>query len=154
DLFGFGAPEPVRIEFWGDEIASIRPFDILDQRSSGDLERVDVLPVDLRAAAAGEPATPRSLLDVLARDAVIVELAGSTPQDEFLRTWNQVRHLHQAELRRGGSPESPEALFLMPDRASAALERFPRLRVRAHGEVEIRFAAPAAESIDRDMGAL
>jgi hypothetical protein len=37
DLFGFGAPEPVRIEFWGDEIVSIRQFDILDQRSSGDL---------------------------------------------------------------------------------------------------------------------
>src|SRR5690606_25051284 len=47
DLFGFGAPEPVRVEFWGDEIVSIRQFDILDQRSSGDLRSVDILPVDL-----------------------------------------------------------------------------------------------------------
>jgi hypothetical protein len=38
DLFGFGAPEPVRIELWGDEIASIRQFDILDQRSTGELK--------------------------------------------------------------------------------------------------------------------
>src|SRR5688572_17136586 len=48
DLFGFGAPEPVRIELWGDEIASIRQFDILDQRSTAERQSVDVLPVDLR----------------------------------------------------------------------------------------------------------
>src|SRR5690606_464640 len=29
DLFGFGSPDPVRIEFWGDEVVSIRRFDIL-----------------------------------------------------------------------------------------------------------------------------
>jgi transcription-repair coupling factor (superfamily II helicase) len=46
DLFGFGAPEPVRIELWGDEIASIRQFDILDQRSTASCT-VDILPVDL-----------------------------------------------------------------------------------------------------------
>jgi transcription-repair coupling factor (superfamily II helicase) len=47
DLFGFGAPEPVRIELWGDEIVSIRQFDILDQRSTAEVRSVDVLPVDL-----------------------------------------------------------------------------------------------------------
>src|SRR5512143_997388 len=46
DLFGFGSPEPVRVEFWGDEINSIRAFDILDQRSTGELQVADVLPVD------------------------------------------------------------------------------------------------------------
>src|SRR5687768_10457312 len=48
DLFGFGAPDPVRLEFWGDDIISIRAFDILDQRSTNDLVQVDILPVDLR----------------------------------------------------------------------------------------------------------
>ncbi|HET6231556.1 MAG TPA: hypothetical protein VFE05_15895, partial [Longimicrobiaceae bacterium] len=33
DVFGFGAPEPARIEFWGDEVESIRYFDILSQLS-------------------------------------------------------------------------------------------------------------------------
>ncbi|MBR9990125.1 MAG: hypothetical protein KFH98_10235, partial [Gemmatimonadetes bacterium] len=51
DLFGFGAPEPVRIELWGDEISSIRQFDILDQRSSGELRSVDILPVDLSSGS-------------------------------------------------------------------------------------------------------
>src|SRR5690606_4903587 len=49
DLFSFGSPDPVRIEFWGDEIASIRTFDILDQRSTGELAEAHVLPVDFRA---------------------------------------------------------------------------------------------------------
>ncbi|NJD10961.1 MAG: hypothetical protein FIB01_11190, partial [Gemmatimonadetes bacterium] len=44
-LFGFGAPDPIRIEFWGDEIESIRRFDILDQRSSAELGGADILPV-------------------------------------------------------------------------------------------------------------
>jgi len=34
DVFSFGTPDPVRIEFWGDEITSLRHFDILDQRST------------------------------------------------------------------------------------------------------------------------
>ncbi|MCX6156039.1 MAG: transcription-repair coupling factor [Candidatus Kapabacteria bacterium] len=33
DLFPFGRDNPLRIEFWGDEIESIRDFDVLSQRS-------------------------------------------------------------------------------------------------------------------------
>ena len=155
DLFGFGAPEPARIEFWGDEIASIRRFDILDQRSSGDLERIDVLPVDLRQVGTLESErTRRSLLDVLARDAVLVELAGSDPHEEFRRTWTQVHHLHEAELRRGGTPEAPETLFLPPDEADAAIERFARVRIVRHGDVDVRFDTREVEPVDRDMDTL
>ncbi|MGH7480954.1 MAG: hypothetical protein ACRELV_02275, partial [Longimicrobiales bacterium] len=73
DLYGFGAPDPVRVEFWGDEVVSLRGFDILDQRSTRELERVDVLPVDLRATTAGAgDVARRSLLEVLPRDAVLL----------------------------------------------------------------------------------
>src|SRR5690606_27748094 len=51
DLFSFGSPEPIRVEFWGDEVSSIRTFDILDQRSTGQLAEAHVLPVDFRAGA-------------------------------------------------------------------------------------------------------
>ncbi len=46
DLFSFGSPDPLRVEFWGDEITSLRTFDILDQRSVRTLETTNVLPVD------------------------------------------------------------------------------------------------------------
>src|SRR5687767_2955975 len=98
DLFGFGAPDPIRIEFWGDEIASIRNFDILDQRSTTERKRVDILPVDLTtrtAAATAITATEsvrRSMLDVLSRDAIFVHFEQASIEDEFVRTWNQVLH--------------------------------------------------------------
>lgn len=155
DLFGFGASEPVRIEFWGDEVVSIRHFDILDQRSTDEVQRVDILPVDLRAASAAEDErVRRSLLDVLPPDSVLIELAADDLEAELRRTWSQVEHLYAAERRRGGRPEAPDTVFLTPDRAMQALTRFGRLRVSASGEADLRFRGREAEAIERDMDRL
>ena len=154
DLFGFGAPEPVRVELWGDEVASIRSFDVLDQRSTGTIEQIDVLPVDLRAAS-DDPAAGlrRSLLDVLPRDAVVLELAGGSGADEFERTWSQVLHLHEAERRRGGEPEAPQMLFLDPAAATERYGAFGRIALVAE-HADVRFDVREPESIDRDMETL
>ncbi|MFO1242449.1 MAG: transcription-repair coupling factor [Rickettsiales bacterium] len=45
DLFPAGANEPFRIDVFGDEIESIRPFDPLSQRTTGDAENIHLLPV-------------------------------------------------------------------------------------------------------------
>ena len=44
DIFPPSAPLPVRIEFFGDEIDSIRAFDPTDQRSTGPVDDVALLP--------------------------------------------------------------------------------------------------------------
>ena len=44
DLFAASEPAPTRIEFFGDQIESIRPFDLETQRSDGDLTSIDVVP--------------------------------------------------------------------------------------------------------------
>ena len=44
DVFAFGHPDPVRIEFWGDTVESIRGFEVLSQLSVGSLEEVQLLP--------------------------------------------------------------------------------------------------------------
>ena len=158
DLFGFGAPDPVRIEFWGDEIASIRNFDILDQRSTAELGRVDILPVDMvanRAAPAGAAASVRrSLLDVLSRDSVFIHFEQSDVQDEFRKTWEQVLHLHDVERRRGGTPEPPEQLFLPPADALDRLNAFGRIWLRNEGAVDVTFQSHVAEPIERDIDRL
>jgi transcription-repair coupling factor (superfamily II helicase) len=162
DLFGFGAPEPIRVELWGDEIISIRQFDILDQKSTGELRRVDVLPVDLGGAAgtrsvdadtAAGTQGRRSLLDVLSRDTVVVELAAGAAEREFDRTWEQVLHLHDAERKRGGDPEPPPSLFLQPPLACERLETFGRIVVGAD-PADVRFDVREAESVERDMDTL
>src|SRR5690606_4272275 len=143
DLFGFGAPDPIRIELWGDEVASIRRFHILDQRSA-------------RAGPDGGASTvSRSLLDVLPRDAIIVELDPDAVPREFARTWDEVRRLHHAARQAGdGEPEPPESLFLPPEEASRRLADFGRLRIGAGPGAEVRFDIRHAEPIERDMDRL
>ncbi len=116
-----------------------------------------MLPVDLRAVpdAAGSDgsatAARRSLLDVLPRDAVLVELDADLAAEEFRRTWSQVLHLHGAERRRGGRPEAPERLFLSPDETAARLATYGRLSIASAPDADLRFAARQVEPVDRDM---
>ncbi|WP_308390028.1 transcription-repair coupling factor [Acidithiobacillus sp. AMEEHan] len=44
DIFPSGSPAPYRIELFGDEIESIRAFDVETQRSLGKVEKVELLP--------------------------------------------------------------------------------------------------------------
>ena len=48
DLYGFGMAGPARLEWWGDDISSIRGFDLTTQRSLQELTEVTVLPIDTR----------------------------------------------------------------------------------------------------------
>src|SRR5579872_5388804 len=45
DLYPAGAPQPVRLDFFGDAVESIRSFDPLSQRSTGSLDKVELKPV-------------------------------------------------------------------------------------------------------------
>ncbi|HYJ79299.1 MAG TPA: transcription-repair coupling factor [Longimicrobiaceae bacterium] len=172
DVFGFGTPEPARVELWGDEIESIRFFDILSQLSVRAVEGLELLPVDLRPArhdavtshrplsAAGNGSEPprRSLLDYLPPDTVVVHLAGSGTAPELERTWAEVQRLHEAEAQRGARPEAPERLFLPAGEAAARLARLPQLFVEEAGAAPLRgvhrFRALPPEAVDRDMARL
>jgi hypothetical protein len=54
DVYGFGMAAPVRIEWWGDEILSIRAFDLDSQRSEREIGRVTVLPVAALRRSGGQ----------------------------------------------------------------------------------------------------
>ncbi len=45
DVYGFGMAAPARAEWWGDEISSLRGFDLTSQRSLEELRQVTVLPI-------------------------------------------------------------------------------------------------------------
>ena len=49
DLYGFGMAAPARLEWWGDDIASLRAFDLTTQRSQEELGEVTVLPISAGA---------------------------------------------------------------------------------------------------------
>jgi transcription-repair coupling factor (superfamily II helicase) len=146
DVFSFGAEDPVRIEFWGDEVTSIRRFDVLDQRSTGTLDRADLLPVELKLAGEG-PRARRSLLDVLPLDTVLVQLRGDE-RTPFSQAWEKLLELHGVEQRRGRTPEPPEELLLPPDQVEARLHGFGRIVCTERGA--LRFDARPPEAVERD----
>jgi transcription-repair coupling factor (superfamily II helicase) len=57
DVYGFGMASPVRLEWWGDELISVRRFDLDTQRSEGEVGEVTVLPVSPSSTV---PHRPRS----------------------------------------------------------------------------------------------
>jgi transcription-repair coupling factor (superfamily II helicase) len=150
DVFSFGTREPMRIEFWGDEVESIRFFDILDQRSTRTVEEVHILPVDFPDPVDSAEVS-LSLLDVLPADAVLVTLGETDLAGRFARTWEYVGRLHRELRESGATPESPEMLFLTAGAALEHVERHPRLRITESGPGDLELHSDPPPAIERDM---
>lgn len=153
DFFSFGSPEPVRVEFWGDEITSLRTFDILDQRSVRSMEEVHVLPVDLhRSGRKGQ--VGRSLLELIPSDALLVEIGRQEWARELSRTWSHARDIRNEMEDQSMSPVPLEELFLSPEDAVQRLESLPRIRIEKdrNGEMDLETEPPPP--VDRKMDRL
>ena len=70
DIFPSGTSEAVRIEFFGDQIDSIRQIELDSQRSTAQLDGYDVTAV--KAGRPEDPSAAASLLDYLPADAIVV----------------------------------------------------------------------------------
>jgi transcription-repair coupling factor (superfamily II helicase) len=160
DVYGFGMANPVRLEFWGDEIASMRHFDIGTQRSTREAESALILPVDGRAGAGVEGAARGALTDLFPPDTIVLVPAQSHVQAEMSRTWEEAQHHVELARRRGEDAPARDDLFRDPATANAALERFGTLALRAdmaaEGEDEedvpsVGFPVLPPEPIDRDI---
>lgn len=154
DVFSVGSGDPVRVELWGDEVASLRAFEILDQRSVGDLREAHVLPVDFRKGAGEGGTVSRSLLEVLPGDAVVAVLGAWDVAADAHRTWERVTTLYDDLVDSGASPPSPASLFLDPGTVTEHLARLPRLDLIDEGPAArmLRMASPPP--VERDMGKL
>ncbi len=70
DIFPFVGDNPIRFEFWGDSIESIREFDVLSQRSIRELQTASVV-AHLTSDVADEKESRVSFFDYLSHDALI-----------------------------------------------------------------------------------
>src|SRR5882672_8343586 len=61
DVYGFGMALPARAEFWGEELAALRAFDLATQRGAGALPRVTMLPADPKVALGASEAVRSTL---------------------------------------------------------------------------------------------
>jgi len=177
DVYGFGMAGPARAEWWGDEIASLRGFDLTTQRSLAELDEVTVLPITtaavrseadgstpglVRASATGagpardgrsDPPARRTLLELLPADAVILEESTGPDFDEVGRAWREAEHHLEVARKLGEEVPSREAIFEDPECWRRRIQGFARLLLREEPvDLQLGFFPP--ERIDRDLNRL
>ena len=165
DLFSFGAAGPARVEFWDDDVESIRFFDILDQRSTGDTGRIDILPVSFGAGPGessrtspaqspdlprGTPTAPSSLLDRLARGTVLVRIGGGGWTEEATPVWRRAESRYRDAARWGSPARRPGRLFLAPEALAGRARLHPQLVFVEEHVGDPVFQARRPPPIERD----
>ena len=160
DVYGFGMAAPARLEWWGDDISSLRGFDLTTQRSLQELSEVTVLPINTEAIReeadsrpSALPPSRRTLLELLPSDTIVIEEASGPDLDEVTRAWNEAEHHLDVARRLGEQVPSRDAIFEGPDAWRAHIEAFPRLMLR-DDEPDLQFGFFPPERIDRDLNRL
>jgi transcription-repair coupling factor (superfamily II helicase) len=155
DIYSFGMANPVRMELWGDEITSLRHFDVLTQRSTRDADVAVVLPVEGRGADEEEGTTRGAITDLLPPDTLVVIPAHAHLEAEMRRTWEEAQHHIDLARRRGEDAPPREELFQRPGDALDHVGRLGTISIvppsPEQGDIDIGFGIAHPEAIDRDI---
>jgi len=154
DAYSFGMAEPVRAEFWGDEIVDLRHFDLSTQRSSRAVDLALILPVDgFVSEDAGERFERGSILSLFPPDTVLIVPRGSHIEPELRRTWDDAQHHIDLARRRGEDAPNRDLLFDPPNVTLDAIRRLGTITAVDAGEAEpdVMFPLRSPEAIDRDI---
>ena len=124
DVFAFVGDYPIRIEFYGDLIESLREFDARSQRSVSSLESARITPcLDLLPEADGGYA---SLLDYLHADTILALTDGGRFVAEADAHLERAQKLY-AQLEAEEEAAAPHQRFMESDALLRRLREFPRL---------------------------
>jgi transcription-repair coupling factor (superfamily II helicase) len=113
DFYPAGAPQPIRLEFIGDNIESIRTYDPATQRSTGSLDRTAILPLQELIRDEEEPDRSATLLDFLRfreRPAVFVSEPDEV-RSQGRKVTQQVRASYEEAIAKGVRALPPDQLI-------------------------------------------
>ncbi len=132
DIFPPDAPDPVRFEFFGDEVESIRTFTVVSQRSLEKKPSVRLVSADGGALASGSrPTQQGAITDYLPPESWVV-------LGEPRELKEQAKHFHERVAETDGlfTPEQAFAhLMKLPNVVVSALPR-PSVEASVHLRVE------------------
>ena len=153
DVYSFGMTDPVRMEFWGDEVVDLRHFELSSQRSTRTVDLAVVLPVDGQVKEEASTGERLSISALFPPDTLLVFPVGSHLLPELKRTWDEAEHHLDLARRRGEDVDARSELFDVPERAAAAMAAFGTVRIvdPAAEDAEVAFPLRAPEPIDRDI---
>ena len=143
DVYSFSSEYPYRIDFFGDDIDSIRTFEVETQLSRDRRERIEIVP---ELTAVSEQKVP--LLKFLPDDAVLVVKDLSFVRDAIERTYQEgfsaqairermeeASEVEQAEIERQLRRESQ---LMTGAQFAADADRFRHILLRRCGGTEVR----------------
>ena len=146
DIYPVGEEYPVRMEFFGDEVDSIRAFDAVSQRSVEKVREVRILPAGEMPLAA----------DVLQTGIRALQL-------EKKRAVDTIKKLEAKELRANGGKVPERWMTAAPeDRPQARVERMVDMAIdklldagalRGHGERHAALLSPDGDPAGLSAGA-
>jgi transcription-repair coupling factor (superfamily II helicase) len=156
DIFPAGARLPVRLEFVGDTIESIRQFDPATQRSVSTLDQITVVPVreqpdTLEARQDAPPATWFSYLGRTARTRLFVS-EFDVVRETGDRRFTALLDSFQDALARGQNPIPPARLLLPWQEAVALLDHATRLEAFASDDGDDRVQAVSSQPVQAFHG--
>ncbi len=124
DVYPFAGDYPVRIEFFGDEVDSLREFDPQSQRSVSRLTQARIVPnLEGEAYAEGEHV---ALLDYLPEETPVALFDALRLEEHAQALFEKASAAHAA-LDDADELPAPERLFLTGTGLTDRLGRFPRL---------------------------
>ena len=151
DIYSFGMAEPVRLEFWGNEIVELRHFELNSQRSTREAEYALILPVDGRVRDDDNKLERITLPELFGPDSVVVVPFGSSILPELTRTWDEASHHLEIARRRGEDIVPREELFAAPPIMASRLARFGTVRIAEPPHRALSAAAPAPTGPEPDI---
>jgi transcription-repair coupling factor (superfamily II helicase) len=154
DIYGFGMQDPVRLEFWGDEIIELRHFDLHSQRSTRDAEVAIILPVDGHLSDETEDNFERvSVVSLWPPETIVFLPDDAHIEPEIQRTWDEALHHLDLARRRGEDVPKRDELFQPPAEALAALKEFGTIALMpgAGTGADAVFPIRHPDPIDRDI---
>jgi transcription-repair coupling factor (superfamily II helicase) len=136
DVYPFSGEYPVRLEFFGDEVDSIREFDPDSQRSVSFLDQTRFVP---NAAELGEDRI--SVLDILEDDTLIVKKNPGLIHanlEEFFEKAEKAYRQHLQDLEDDTDPQpEPTHLYLDATNFESALINHPTIIVGSFGSESV-----------------
>jgi transcription-repair coupling factor (superfamily II helicase) len=153
DIYGFGMADPVRMEFWGDEIIELRHFDLVTQRSTRVADVAIILPVDGVALDDAEEMERVAIASLWPPDTIVVLPGDSHVEPELQRTWDEAQHHLDLARRRGEDVPRRDELLQPPSDALASLGEFGTVAILpgAGTGADVVFPILHPDPIDRDI---
>jgi transcription-repair coupling factor (superfamily II helicase) len=132
DFYPAGARQPIRLEFIGDTIESLRTYDASTQRSTGPLDQAAIVPLQELLADADTPDRSATIVEYFtsARPVVFV----SEPDEvraALAKLRTQIDDSYGETALRNQTAPPPESLVIGPDDVAELLERGTPLQTLA-----------------------